>query len=298
MWLGSACLIVQGNHPTVTYQYCKKKGHKATVCRSKKRGLPPCIPAATNYLDPEATGPSEELQMFTIGTTSARSTLIQLSWGTCVLVPKLQGKVLNEQNSNYLGKSHMKSLARTYVWWPGLDRDIKEITKGCTSCQTMKDMPAVAPFHPWSWPVKAWQRVHIDFASPFQGKMYLVMVAHSKWPKVFQVGSTLPTVASLSMQQQAQQVCYLDVRAEFVIGQEIWAQNSRHGPKWSHGVVVKLTGPHSHSVKLTSGVFTNCHIDYLHFRQTTVDNPKNSEHDSKALLTCPQNHLILRVDLC
>lgn len=115
-----------------------------------------------------------------------------LLWGTHVVVPKkLQGKVLNKLHCNHLGMSCMKSLARSYVWWPGLDRNIEEITKGCTSCQAVKDMPAVAPSHQWSWPARAWQRVHVDFAGPFQGKMYLVIVdAHSKWPEVFEMRST------------------------------------------------------------------------------------------------------------
>ena len=66
--------------------------------------------------------------------------------------------------------------------WFGLE--IAEIAKGCTSCHGVKDLPAVAPLHPWIWPAKAWQRVHVDFAGPFQGKMYLIMVdSHSKWPR-------------------------------------------------------------------------------------------------------------------
>ncbi len=39
-------------------------------------------------------------------------------------------------------------------------------------------------WHPWAWPVKTWQRLHIDFAGPFMGTLFLVIVdAHSKWPE-------------------------------------------------------------------------------------------------------------------
>ncbi len=39
-----------------------------------------------------------------------------------------------------------------------------------------------------------WQRIHIDFAGPFLGKMYfLVIDAHSKWGEVFQMNHTTTT---------------------------------------------------------------------------------------------------------
>ncbi len=52
-------------------------------------------------------------------------------------------------------------------------------------------MPAVAPLHPWLWPAKPWQRIHIDYAGPVEGKMMLVVVdAHSKWPEVISMTSS------------------------------------------------------------------------------------------------------------
>ena len=48
-----------------------------------------------------------------------------------------------------------------------------------------------APLHPWLWPSQPWQRIHIDFAGPIQGKMMLVVVdAHSKWPELATMTST------------------------------------------------------------------------------------------------------------
>jgi hypothetical protein len=42
------------------------------------------------------------------------------------------------------------------------------------------------PIHPWEWPSKPWQRIHIDFAGPLLEKQFLVVVdAHSKWQKIF-----------------------------------------------------------------------------------------------------------------
>ena len=60
----------------------------------------------------------------------------------------------------------------------------------------------MAPLHPWAWPEKTWQRVHLDFAGPFQGSMFLIAVdAHSKWPEVYSMSSTsaLKTIERLRL---------------------------------------------------------------------------------------------------
>jgi hypothetical protein len=49
----------------------------------------------------------------------------------------------------------------------------------------------VAPLQPWIWPSKPWEWIHVDFAGPFQDKMFFIAVdAHSKWPEVYEVGNT------------------------------------------------------------------------------------------------------------
>ena len=47
------------------------------------------------------------------------------------------------------------------------------------------------PLHPWPWPATPWERVHVDFAGPFLGSMFFVLVdSHSKWLKVQSIEST------------------------------------------------------------------------------------------------------------
>ena len=109
-----------------------------------------------------------------------------LLWGIRVLVPRtLQGRLLDELHQDHPGITRMKSVARSYMWWPGLDKAIENLAKSCSSCLAVKHAPAVAPLQPWVWPDQPWKRVHLDFAGPFQGSMFLVAVdAHSKWPEV------------------------------------------------------------------------------------------------------------------
>ena len=69
--------------------------------------------------------------------------------------------------------------------------DIENVAKACLGCQSHKHSPPPAALHPWTWPQRPWQRIHIDFAGPFLGKTFLVVVdAHSKWPEVFEMPIT------------------------------------------------------------------------------------------------------------
>ena len=113
-------------------------------------------------------------------------------WGARVVVPQ-QGRkaVLDELHETHPGCSKMKALARSYVWWPKMDSDIENMIKHCQVCQESRPSPPTAPLHPWEWPSKPWSRLHLDFAGPFLGHNYLVLVdAHSKWMDVQLMTST------------------------------------------------------------------------------------------------------------
>ena len=108
-----------------------------------------------------------------------------------VIPDKWRSKLLDELQYEHPGANKMKSVARSYFWWPKLDKDIENLAKSCSECQAVKKSPAAAPLHPWTWPSRVYQRVHVDFMVPFQGAMLLVVVdAYSKWPDVFEMQNT------------------------------------------------------------------------------------------------------------
>ena len=113
-------------------------------------------------------------------------------WGTRVVIPKkLQAAILEELHKDHAGICRIKALARSYVWWPGLDREVEQLVKSCLPCQSVRNAPSVAPLHPWVWPAKPWQHIHVDFAGPVEKRMLMVVVdAHSKWPEVIEMTST------------------------------------------------------------------------------------------------------------
>ena len=103
-------------------------------------------------------------------------------WGSRVVIPsKYHAKLLVEIHEGHLGVVKMKALARSYMWWSGMDREIEQVAKGCTGCQITQNNAEITLLHSWEWPARPWQRIHIDFAGPFLGTMFLIIVdAHSK----------------------------------------------------------------------------------------------------------------------
>ena len=86
-----------------------------------------------------------------------------LLWGTRVLVPaKLRPQVLQALHGGHLGIVKMKNMTCNYFWWPGLDKDIEHMAKGCSGCMHSQKNPQLSPLHPWIFPDRPWHRVHID----------------------------------------------------------------------------------------------------------------------------------------
>ena len=100
-----------------------------------------------------------------------------LMWGSRIVIPpKYQEVILSELHAAHPGIIRMKDLSRSYVWWPYLDRDVESTVCQCSVCQSVGNNPPRAPLHPWTWPNTPWDRIHIDFAGPFEGKMLLIIV--------------------------------------------------------------------------------------------------------------------------
>ena len=124
--------------------------------------------------------------------------------GSRVIVPlKLKPVILEELHRNHPGVLRMKALARSYLWWPGLDGELEKYVQQCEAYQSVRNALAPAPLHPWLWPTKPWMCVHVDFAGPFQGKMYFIVVdAHSKWPEVIPMSTTTTSNQTIAVLRQ------------------------------------------------------------------------------------------------
>lgn len=115
-----------------------------------------------------------------------------LLWlGRLIIPSKLRNRILEMLHEGHPGIVAMKSKSRFQVWWPKLDSDIENFLRSCTGCQENRQKDTEVPIFSWTIPSEVWSRVHIDFAGPFLGKMWLVVVdARSKWLEVIPTNGT------------------------------------------------------------------------------------------------------------
>ena len=96
----------------------------------------------------------------------------------------------------------MKQLARTAVYWPGIDAAIEMASQRCDSCGKHQSKPPKPPVHPWMLSENPWSRLHLDHAISFMGKDWLVIMdAYTKYPCIHPTSST-STRATLDLLEE------------------------------------------------------------------------------------------------
>lgn len=106
--------------------------------------------------------------------------------GKRVVIPAvMRDRILQELHISHAGMVRMKALARAFVWWPKVDADIEREAKRCDACQIYGKEESKVPVCSWPQPSTPWERIHVDYAGPLEGKMHLIIVdAYSKWMEV------------------------------------------------------------------------------------------------------------------
>ena len=98
-------------------------------------------------------------------------------WSSRVMIPlKLRERVLDEIHQSHHGIVKMKAIAQSYDWWPKQDVDIEKKVSSCDLCQLSRNSLPPALLHPWEGPARPWSRLHIDYAGPYLGRMFLVII--------------------------------------------------------------------------------------------------------------------------
>jgi len=88
------------------------------------------------------------------------------------------------------GIFRIKSLARSFIWLPGLDVDVEKLVTDCEPCKVTAAMPTPVASYLWQHPSTPWERIHIDYGEWNILQFLVVVDAFSKWPEVKLVSST------------------------------------------------------------------------------------------------------------
>ncbi|XP_035206930.1 uncharacterized protein K02A2.6-like [Stegodyphus dumicola] len=115
-----------------------------------------------------------------------------IMYGQRVCIRKrYRDNVLKELHHGHLGAVKMKAIARSYVFWNGIDKDIENTSKNCSEYAKHKIDPPKVKVHHWEYPNAPMERIHIDYAGPIFEHMFLITVDdHSKCLEAYPMKSS------------------------------------------------------------------------------------------------------------
>ena len=110
--------------------------------------------------------------------------------GNCICIPpELHDRTLYDLHDSHQGIEKMTHIARSNVYWPGIDADISDYARRCTICTKYKASQGTQPMLPWDIPDSPWQELAADYFT-HKGKDYLLIAdTFSKYPFVYKVHS-------------------------------------------------------------------------------------------------------------
>ena len=105
-----------------------------------------------------------------------------------IIIPTvLQKEILTKRHAPRKGTEKIKLRARTSVYWKGLDKDIDEITKTCSTYQELQPNEQKESLILTEVPPRAWHLIGTDLFTS-EGSEYLVVADYySKYQFVRQI---------------------------------------------------------------------------------------------------------------
>lgn len=108
-----------------------------------------------------------------------------LFWNQGIVIPKmLQNQVLKELHATHEGIVRTKSLAQSYLWFPGLDKKNEEICKSCNHCLLVRAAPPRCIVN-WPSSEEPFYTIHADFFSLSNHQFLVIVDSYTKWPEVY-----------------------------------------------------------------------------------------------------------------
>ena len=114
-----------------------------------------------------------------------------LVYGHRIVIPNCQRKdILHKLHESHQGLNKCRQNAQSSVWWPGLNKQLKDLVDTCITCRQSRPAQKSEPLRPTCLPQRPWQQLGADLCT-VKGKEYLVIVDYySRWLEIHQLHST------------------------------------------------------------------------------------------------------------
>ena len=112
-------------------------------------------------------------------------------WKVTIVIPTTcRDSILADLHKSHQGANRSLSLAKTCVYWQGMEADVMDYIKRCVTCIDNVKMP-VETLHPHEVPTGPWVKLGMDFFQDDSGNKFLIVADYfSKFPFIFPVALT------------------------------------------------------------------------------------------------------------
>ncbi|XP_033730104.1 uncharacterized protein K02A2.6-like [Pecten maximus] len=110
--------------------------------------------------------------------------------GNRLVIPtSLRAEIMQKLHDGHQGIVKCRERAKDSVWWPGMNREIADVVKNCTTCiRKRADIPE--PLKPSEFPERPWQKLGTDLFH-WKGSNYLLVVDYfSRYIELAKLSST------------------------------------------------------------------------------------------------------------
>ena len=107
-----------------------------------------------------------------------------------VIPPSCRDSIMVDLHGSHASIHKAMDLAKTCIYWPGMEADVTDYIKWCPKCIECSNLP-VETLHSHKVPPGPWVKIGVDFFQDHLGKKHLIVADYfSKFPYVFPVAST------------------------------------------------------------------------------------------------------------
>ena len=122
--------------------------------------------------------------------------------GTQIVIQSaVRKRAMELAHEGHQGLVKTKQLIREKVWFPGIDKEVKQVIDYCIPCQANTSSLCPSPLQMSELPPEPWHTIHVAIYGPFPTGEYLLVAidAYSRFPivEIVQTTSAKSTIVKL-----------------------------------------------------------------------------------------------------